>query len=604
MRGMGYLAVVVSMAALWLAPEAWAETTFIERELAQLAQTAPVSPESFDFIVVADSNTLKPMEQSDIYTQSLAEFNLLKPHFVVHVGDIVLGGAAEGVPPQWDLWEETVAVCEPPYLVLPGNHDISDQATEDIWTTRIGPTHYAFRYGNSFFVLLNSEEQGAVERISDAQTTWLKEQLASAGADNIFVFLHQPYFEHSADPALASKEWERRWANVAESFEGYPVRAVFAGHRHIYRDCGTRNGVRYVIAGGASVYGKGAGEAEGGFNHYLRVSVRGTDVSWAVIKPFSILSEDVVTSARIDELYNIRNTWVVADELVVPIGEPVNQEVDVAIHNPHETPLKSSIAWELSPGWAVAPEAADYEVAPNGSTSVAFQVRASEDARFPVPVFRTRYDRTQHGPAVDLEQDLRYVPELGAVRAPAEMQMDGILDEWDGARMMPVVYPAQFDGEDPTDLASKAGFMWDDDHVYLAVETVDNEHTQPYAGDIVWAADNVELFLDDWSWGLTLTANGPEVFLYEGIGVSTETVNMDVRLGVRREGTTISYEAAFPKSHLTPLALAAGESFRFNMLMNDLDAAGPEPERHWLQLVPERGTRGSRPPKVNVILQD
>ena len=592
--------------ALMVVSSVWAQSTHIEKALGELEQSPPVSPDAFDFIVVADSNTLKPLENSDIYTQSLAEFNLLKPHFVVHTGDIILGGAAEGVPPQWDLWEQTVAVCEPPYLVLPGNHDITDQATEDIWTTRIGPTHYSFRYGNSFFILLNSEEQGAVERISDAQVAWLKEQLESAKAENVFVFLHQPYFEHSADPALAEEEWEERWANVAETFKGYPVRVVFAGHRHIYRDCGTVDGVRYVINGGASVYGKGAGEAEGGFNHYLRVSVRGSEVSWAVIKPFSILPENVVTSARIDELYNIRNTWIVADEIAVPLGESVDRDVKVVVQNPHEKVLNSSIAWETTPGWTITPMTIDYEVAPNGSTTLTFRVQAArpEDARFPVPLFRTRYDLTLHGPAVDVEQDLRFVPELSAARAKGAIALDGVLDEWGAAQMMPMVYPVDFDGKDPADLSASMGFMWDDDFVYLAVETTDNEHTQPFAGDIVWSADNVEMFLGDWSWGLTLTAGGPEVFLYRGVDVSAETVNTDVKLGVKRDGTKITYEAAFPKSHLTPLALAVGESFRYNALMNDLDASGPVEERHWLQLVPERGTRGSRPPRVKVVLQE
>lgn len=592
-------------ATVWGASEAWAQETFIERNLARLEQSPPASPDSFDFIVVADSNTLKPLEISEVYRQSLAEFNRLKPNFVVHVGDIILGGAAEGVPPQWDLWEQTVAACEPPYLVLPGNHDITDRATEDIWTGRIGPTHYSFRYGNSLFILMNSEEQGAVERISDEQVAWLEGQLESSDATNVFVFLHQPHFEHSGDPERAPEEWDRRWANVAAAFQGHPVRVVFAGHRHIYRDCGTRDGVRYVIAGGASVYGMDVGEAEGGFNHYLRVSVRGDEVSWAVIRPFSILPETVVTSARIDELYNIRNKWIVADEVVVPLGEPVNREVKIAVHNPHDQPLKSTLVWETKPGWSVTPEHREVEVAAGGTARLSFRVQASaSEARFPVPLFRTRYDRTLHGPAVNVEQDMKYVPELRAARAPGEMRVDGILDEWGQAQTMQAEYPVGFDGKDPADLSCRMGFLWDDEHLYLAVETTDNEHTQPYAGDIVWSADNVELFLDDWSWGLTLTNAGPEVFLYWGVDVSAETVNTDVRLGVKREGTKTTYEAAFPRSCLVPLKLKAGESFRFNALMNDLDASGPLKERHWLQLVPERGTKGSRAPKVRVVLHE
>jgi hypothetical protein len=199
---------------------------------------------------------------------------------------------------------------------------------------------------------------------------------------------------------------------------------------------------------------------------------------------------------------------------------------------------------------------------------------------------------------------LKFVPELAARRTDNRPTIDGALDEWRNAQMMPLVYPIGFEVGDKDDLSCRMGFLWDDDFLYMAVETHDNEFHQPYAGDIVWAADNVELFLDAWSWGLSLTAQGPEVFLYSGVDVSGETVNTDVQLAVTRDGANVVYEAAFPKSHLTPLELATGNSFRFNALMNDLDPSGPLEGRHWLQLVPERASAGNRPPRVQVVLQE
>lgn len=582
-----------------------AHATLIEQSIERLRQSPPASPDAFDFVVVADSNTLEPLEQAEVFKQIIREVNILKPNFVFEAGDIVLGGAAEGVPAQWDVFDQTIAACEPPYLALPGNHDISNEATERIWLERMGPTHYAFDYGNSLFIALNSEEVGALDRISDEQVAWLKEQLEASEATNIFVFLHKPYFAHEGDPDGAAATWERQWSNIAETFRGHSVRAVFSGHEHVYRDYGTRDGVRYVICGGASVYGMKGKEEEGKFNHYLRVRVRGEDVSWAVIKPNSILPEDVVTNVRMDELYNIRNKWIVTQEVFVPLGETSDRDVSVTVTNPHQGALKSSLAWEIPEGWAVTPEQTGYEVPPNGKKDLVFRVQASRPkfARFPVPVFRTGYGQTQHGSAVEITQDLRFVPLLSAQRTPGAIAVDGELREWTHARMAPLIYPIGFDAGDTNDLTSELGFMWDDEYLYLAVRTHDNEFHQPYAGDIVWAADNVELFLDGWSWGLSLTAAGPEVFLYWGVDVSAETVNTDVKLGVKREGAEIAYEAAFPKSHLTPLKLAAENSFRFNALMNDLDPSGPLKERHWLQLVPQSGSPGSIPPSFKVVLQ-
>lgn len=598
------LAVVLAVSSS-LVTLAWAEPTLIEQSLERLEASPPPTRDAFDFIVIADSNTLKPLEQSEVFLQSLKEFNILKPDLVVHAGDIVLGGAAEGVPAQWDLFDEVIAECEPPFVALPGNHDISDEATERIWRERMGPTHYSFSYGNSFFVLLNSEEVGAIDRLSDEQVAWLEEQLDSTNAENIFVFLHRPYFSHEGDPDQAGAHWRKRWSNVAATFEGHPVRAVFAGHRHMYLDCGVRDGVHYVICGGASVYGMSGTQEEGNFNHYLRVRVRGDEVSWAVIKPGAILPEDIATSARVDELYNIRHKWISADEVPVPIGAPARQDIDILIHNPHDSALASSLKWELAPGWTVSPVEASYEAPPGDAAKLTFHVEGEgpEGARFPVPSFRTTYSQTRHGPPVEVVQDLKFVPVLEARRVDMQPKLDGYLDEWVSAQWMPLVYPVGFDTADTDDLSSEVAFLWDDAFLYMAVRTQDNEFYQPYAGDIVWSADNVELFLDDWSWGLTLTKEGPEVFLYWGVDVSPETVNSDVELAVTRDGTEVVYEAAFPQSHLTPLELASSNSFRFNMLMNDLDPSGPQEKRHWLQLVPQKGSEGSQPPRVKVVLE-
>jgi hypothetical protein len=247
----------------------------------------------------------------------------------------------------------------------------------------------------------------------------------------------------------------------------------------------------------------------------------------------------------------------------------------------------------------------EYEVLARDSVDLTFRVlgEGPEGARFPVPIFRTRYEQTQHGPPVEVALDLRLIPTIAAFRTQGAIKLDGVLDEWGHAQMAPLVYPIRFDASDTDDLSCRLGFLWDDEWLYLAVETQDNEFHQPYAGDIVWSADNVEMFLDDWSWGLTLTKDGPEVFLYWGVDVSAETVNADVQLAVKREGTKVMYEAAFPQSHLTPLQLAPGNSFRYNVLMNDLDPSGPVEPRHWLQLVPQSGSPGNPGPRMKVVLR-
>jgi hypothetical protein len=347
--------VAAGLLALVVVLPARAQTPLVEQALSKLRESPPVAAESFDFVVLGDSNTLEPLVQSDIFRQFLREFNILRPNLVIEVGDLVVGGAAEGVPAQWDLFDEVIKTCNIPYVAAPGNHDISDAATERIWIQRMGPTRYSFHYGNSFFVFLDSEEVGALERISDEQVAWLKGQLDLAQAKNIFVFLHQPYFEHEGDPDRAAEDWEEHWANVAAVFRGHPVRVVFAGHKHVYRDCGVREGVRYVISGGSASYGMNGREEEGSFHHYLLVRVRGEDVSWSVIKPGAILPENVVTSDRIGELERIRGKWLVCEELPAPYGEGFDRDVTISIDNPFDRAFDSTITWEVPAGWNIVP---------------------------------------------------------------------------------------------------------------------------------------------------------------------------------------------------------------------------------------------------------
>ena len=145
---------------------------------------------------------------------------------------------------------------------------------------------------------------------------------------------------------------------------------------------------------------------------------------------------------------------------------------------------------------------------------------------------------------------------------------------------------------------------WNEEGIYLAVQVYDNEFYQPFAGDIVWCADNLELFLGEWEWSLSLTAKGPEVFLYEGPGREEETVNNIVQLAVIRKGLYTFYEVYFPPSELVPLQLQAGSKTTFSLIANDLDTTGEKPKRHWLEFMPDTGSGSDDFPRAVLVLTD
>ncbi len=598
--GIGALAVLLAACGLAAAN---ARATALEKATEQFRANSPICGDSFDFIVIGDNQNYVPTDQPECFKQMLREFNILQPSFVIDVGDIILGGAAEGLPEQWEAFERITGVLKVPFLSAPGNHDISDEASEKLWMQHMGPTRYTVRYGNSLFVVLDSEEVGALERIPDAQVDWLKRELkAAADVKNIFLFLHQPLFTDT-DELGKPMDWEGRWSNVAEAIKGYPVRACFAGHIHCYRDIGVRDGVHYVITGGAGVGSGGATEEEGDFNHYLLVRVRGDQVGWSVIRQGNVLPTDVVTSRRMAEMYTVRHELVSCEEVDVPYGAPLDRDVIVTVQNPHDKAFDGKLSWETVPGWTVTPPEAAYTAPAKGGVPVAFRIVANDPAqvRYPVPRYNTAYGIAEYGPPVTVSVDLPLTPTMDVQRAPASLKIDANLSEWAGAVWAPVPYPSEgFDAAKTDDLSSRMSLLWDEQYLYFATETTDNEHVQPFAGDIVWSADNIEFFIDDWHWGFTLTRKGAETFLYEGVDVSAETVNADVKLAVRRDGAITRYEAAIPAALMKPAPMKAGTECRVCMIMNDLDNTG---ERHWLELMPGAGLDNARVRKIRVTLK-
>jgi hypothetical protein len=582
-------------------PAVAAEEPIISRSLAQLGKAPPASAEGFDFVVTGDTHSNRQLVyQTDIFKLMIREWNLLKLAFAIEVGDLVLGGSANNVPPQWDLFQKTIAECRVPYFSAPGNHDISDALSERLWLERMGPTYYAFSYGNTRFIILDTEEVDALDVISDAQFAWLKRELETTKAKNILIFMHQPYFESYDDPGKIDEVWAKRWKRMADLFHGHPVRAVFAGHNHGYRDFGVRDGVHYVICAGGASFGQGS-VPEGRFNHYLLVRVRGEDVSWAVIKPGSVLASDVFTNDRATELHNIRHRLVSCDEVAIPMGQPVDRDVIVRVANPFEAPFSASIAWNAPEGWKVEPMAKDYTVAGKGTVELPFHIRAAtpELARFPVPSFKTHYANTRFGAPVDVTIHLPYVPVAEAFHARSPVHLDGVLDEWKAAKPIALTYLSGFEkGDyDPADLSGECRAMWDDQNLYLAFDIRDNDHCQPYAGDIVWLADAIEFGVDRWAWGVSLTQNGPEVFSYIGEGLSAETVNKDVQLAVRREAGHTLYEVAIPARLNKPLVLKTEASFRFRVQVADRDNSDA---RHELSLTPGGVEAGG----IKVVLRE
>ncbi|MCP4176540.1 MAG: hypothetical protein GY756_02140 [bacterium] len=572
-----------------------AGVTLFDKQLKKLQK--PIHSDSFDFVVIGDIQFRESFKYEPEFFSMIKDWNILCPNMVFIVGDLILGGAADGVEEQWDICKESVNKIKPPFIPLPGGHDIADEESEKIYERRIGPSKWSIKFGNSLFIALNTEEIGQLPgELSESQTEWLKKTLLANTSKNIFIMMHQPIFNTNL--------YDNKWNKIADILKDYPVRAVFTGHKHYYRDWGVRDGIRYFITGGGGGDRIGVPEEKGAFPHYMLCKVRGNEVDYIGIKPGSFFSADSITQDRIGEMENL-SKMIKTEQIVVPYGQNIDRKVKITAENPYEWPMNLKLKWNSQPGWDITPETVNFEVPAkkNGKTFVHIKTDNSETVRFPVPSFETIVPQVINGAPIKINNDLDLIPQANAPHAPKDVNFDGSLNSWKDAEPIPLIYAKGFDpAVNPADLQSEIRYMWDEEYLYVAIDTIDNEHVQPYSGDIVWAADNVELFIDKWHWGLTLTAKGEEVFLYEAPeGRELEVVNDIVKLKVSRvTDTHIVYEAAFPISEIVPLELEAGSSFNSTMIMNDLDSTGP---RHCLELTPgwSEFCTGTM---INVVLKD
>ncbi len=568
--------------------------TVASRALEALQNKPPVCPDQFDFVVCGDSRSAEPIVLPKVFYDMIQEWNVLQPAFVVDLGDLILGGDKTQLGPMWDEFEKAVGGCAVPFVPVVGNHDVNEEPeTNQLYEQRIGPLRFSFGYGNAHFICMNSEEVGFMDVFSPEQMAWLKEELSKTQAANIFLLLHKPIFETN---------FEAGWAPVAEAIKGRPVKVVFAGHEHLYRDCGAKESVRYVITGGGGAETSDV-EQEGGFHHYLWVRVRGGDVQWSVIKPGAVLPSDVVTKDKLALRHSLQQ--IARSEMVLwPFGQAFDRQVAVQLKNPLDKSLASRVEWEIPAGWNVSPANQPFDLPAGGMATQYYRIwtEKPELVRFPAPTLRTVLAEVANGEDVEARQALDLVPAVEAVRAAGPVTIDGKLDEWAAAQSVPMTYAFGMDPANAEDLKASLRWMWDDTHLYIAVEVEDNEFHQPYSGDLIWTADSIELWLDEWIYSLSLTPPGPQVFLTKTPQIDVEKIIPEIPLAIFRKDRLTVYEAAFGAQDVAPLPLQAGAQFRSSVLANDLDPATPGSQRHWLELSPGAGEH-FRCPKFNVTLK-
>lgn len=208
-------------------------------------------PREFRFAIVSDRTG---GARKGYFEKAMGCLNLLRPSFVMSVGDLIQGGGVgeKDLRAQWAELNSFVDRLEMPFFYVVGNHDIftgfsgmspARKLSIDLWKEQFGTnTYYNFTYKGCHFVCLDSMDDHDYypprnPGLSQRQIDWAaREILARADARWTFIFVHKP-LDFTSDRWIA---FERKIAAVDYS--------VFCGDWHNHCTA-VRNGKKVYMIG-------------------------------------------------------------------------------------------------------------------------------------------------------------------------------------------------------------------------------------------------------------------------------------------------------------------------------------------------------------------
>jgi hypothetical protein len=462
---------------------------------------ALTDPEEFRFVVVTD----RTGEHRDgVFESAMPKINLVRPEFVVSVGDLIEGYSDDPsvLDHEWNEFEGFVARLDMPFFYVPGNHDMSNEVMATEWQERFGPSYYHFRYRDVLFVALNSELFGMVHDPKTPlpgpwtqadQLAFLERVLAeNRDARWTFVLIHQPLW----DSPQPKEDWQKVEALLAER-----PHTVFAGHFHRYTQHrrGEHQYITLATTGGGS---RLRGTPWGEFDHVALVTMTKQGPVIANLRLDGILPSDVVTTEQRELVRQLENAVVA--EPFVGTGRYFSQgTARFSIANPSARHLE--VLARFQPSRDLVPGKVEERVSiePGGVATVAVPLRARAARAYEtLTPARAHFElETQDlaGEVLALERELALLPERRFdASASKAVRVDGKLGEW-GRLPIVVEEPAGLYGhgihKGPEDGSFRFGVRYDKRFVYVGVDVRDDSIVASPA-EVAREQDHVSVNLD------------------------------------------------------------------------------------------------------------
>jgi hypothetical protein len=280
----------------------------------------------FTFAVFSD---LTGGEREGIFAVAAEQLRLLRPEFIIGVGDLIEGGTenTERLGSEWDSFDERAGRTVGPLFHVGGNHDLINPVQWEVWEERYGRRYYYFVYKDALFLVLDTEDnsperQWEIHRerdkalelvelegwgiyddteyaqmpetrtgnISEAQSLYFQQVIAMhPGVRWTFLFMHKPAW---------LRDGEKNFLAIEDALSGRPY-SVFNGHNHdyVYRSRRGRDYIQLGTTGGVQLP-----EKKMAVDHITLVTVSDTGVDIANIEMAGIFDKTGHLPLNGDEL--------------------------------------------------------------------------------------------------------------------------------------------------------------------------------------------------------------------------------------------------------------------------------------------------------------
>lgn len=226
------------------------------------------------------------------FVTSIRAISLMRPDVVLSVGDFIEGyGDTSEAGREWNHVLEMLSPLTEsyPFVFTPGNHDIWDAPSEDLWRRRTGsPPRGAHDHEGVMFLIWDTSR---LHSLTDSALTDL-ERLLEKAEDEVMVVLatHKPMWLMADQDSSQIRAF---YDLVGQS----EVDAAVAGHIHTYA-YHRRDGILYVSAGPSGVRIDEPSISMGTFNQIGWLTLWPDSCAYAEIDPHHVYPEDLNTAVE------------------------------------------------------------------------------------------------------------------------------------------------------------------------------------------------------------------------------------------------------------------------------------------------------------------